>query len=51
MKHTPKKEGANANRIGVPIEHNPYEKGTQEYDAWEAGWSAESTRTANKPPL
>lgn len=31
-------EGAAAQRLGVPVEHNPYEAGTDEYDAWEREW-------------
>lgn len=35
------KEGQSAFRIGVPVEHNPYEAGTDEYDAWERSWERE----------
>lgn len=35
------KEGQSAFRIGVPVEHNPYEAGTDEYDAWERSWECE----------
>ena len=31
-------EGTAAQRIGVPVEHNPYESGTDEYDAWDRAW-------------
>lgn len=37
-------EGADAKRLGVPVEHNPYEAGTNEYDAWERAWE-ETTYT------
>lgn len=35
------REGADARRIGVPVEHNPYELGTSEYEAWERGWESQ----------
>lgn len=36
----PEREGADARSIGVPIEHNPYERDTDEYEAWERGWES-----------
>ena len=33
-------DGANAKRLGVPVEHNPHEAGTDEYDAWESEWES-----------
>lgn len=34
------KEGQEAQQIGVPIDHNPYEASTSKYQHWEAGWEA-----------
>lgn len=40
----PKREGADARNIGVPIEYNPYELGTDEYEAWEKGWESQADK-------
>lgn len=37
-------DGADARRLGVPIEHNPHEAGSREYDAWELGWQREDRK-------
>lgn len=39
-------EGQAARRIKVPIEHNPYESGTDQYEAWERGWNLENEQAA-----
>lgn len=40
------REGADARKIGVPAEHNPYELGTNEYEAWERGWEKQPDQPA-----
>lgn len=37
---TAKSEGTAAQRLGAPVEHNPYDHKDQpdEYEAWERGW-------------